>query len=100
MYHRSKPRTPARRERKSIHILPVNYVLMDRKEEVRCRIGMAVCRRGSQIIFEVLLKTSTGIFLPVHEKIYPRNKNAEAVTGSSPVCSCVLILTASQLSFS
>ncbi len=67
MYHWNEPRALTNRERARLQTFPDEFVFIGSKENVRRQIGMAVPCRGSQIIFEALLKTFANIPYPSME---------------------------------
>jgi DNA (cytosine-5)-methyltransferase 1 len=63
-YHWSEPRALTNRERARIQTFPDDYIFEGSKENVRKQIGMAVCPKMSQIIFESILKIFAGVEYP------------------------------------
>lgn len=61
IYHWSENRALTNRERARLQTFPDDFIFEGSKESVRKQIGMAVPVKGSQAIFEALLKTFAGI---------------------------------------
>jgi DNA (cytosine-5)-methyltransferase 1 len=61
IYHWKENRALTNRERARLQTFPDNFVFEGNKESVRKQIGMAVPTKGSQIIFEAILKTFANI---------------------------------------
>ena len=64
IYHWKEPRALTNRERARLQTFPDTYEFKGSKEAVRKQIGMAVPCKGSQIIFEAILKSFAGIEYP------------------------------------
>ncbi len=60
VYHWSEPRALTNRERARLQSFPDNFMFVGQKESVRKQVGMAVPPKGSQVIFEAILKTFLG----------------------------------------
>ena len=63
-YHYEEHRALTNRERARLQTFPDSFEFCGSKEKVRKQIGMAVPAKGSQVIFEALLKCFSGLEYP------------------------------------
>lgn len=84
MYHWEEPRALTNRERARLQTFPDDFIFYGNREEIRRQIGMAVPPKGSEIIFEAILKTFAGIeyeTVAPTEKLQLENLQGKRLTG-------------------